>query len=600
MLTSPRCRTTRLWSALLALALGACGGGSEPNVPTEITLEPSALSFSSVGAAQQLTATVLDQNGNPLPEETVTWSTSSEVIATVSPTGVVTSTGPGTAEITATAGAATGTAPVTVTQTPAVLEQVSGDGQAAVEGQSLALPLVVRARDASGTVIPNLPVRFEVTQGGGNVEPKDAETGVDGTASAVLRVGPAAGQPQQVLATIVGTGLTATFNAIATNPAATIDVFDGNGQSAPAGANVPVAPAVKVLDASDAPVPGVQVRFEVTRGGGTIVGGLKLTNADGVAAPDSWTLGPSGINTLNVTVDGQTVAGEPLMFVATTDAATGYNIKIRYLGSPSGEQLLAFAEAEIRWESLITGDLPDVPIDVPSNSNPCGDGLPDISETVDDILILAELQSIDGPFGVVGQAGFCIRRASNDLPVLGIMFFDTDDLEELGALNLLDEVVLHEMSHVMGFGTLWPTQGLLADPVGLGGTDPHFTGPQSITAFNEAGGAAYTGAKVPVENDEDRFGVGTLDSHWRESVFDNELMTGELNDGVNPLSAISIRALADQGYTVNAGGADPYTLPLTALRTGPRGRTFALHNDVLRFPIWRVDRTGQLRREQER
>jgi hypothetical protein len=597
MLASPRGRTTRLWSALFALALGACGGGSEPNVPTDITLDPSALNFSSVGATQQMSAAVLDQNGNPLPEAAVTWASSNEVVASVSPTGLVTSTGPGTAEITATSGEATATVTVSVTQMPAALEQVSGDGQAAVEGQALSLPLVVRARDASGTAIPNLAIRFDVTEGGGSIVPEDAQTGSDGTASAVLTVGPTAGQPQQVVASIVATDFSTIFNATATNPAATIEVFAGNGQSAPAGSPVPEAPAVQVLDASDAPVAGVQVRFEVIRGGGTVTGGLKLTNANGVATPDSWTLGPSGINTLNVTVEGQTVAGEPITFVATTDAGTGYNIKIRYLGTPSGEQLLAFAEAEVRWESLITGDLTDVPIDIPSNSNPCGKGLPDISETVDDILILAELQAIDGPGGVVGQAGFCVRRVSNDLPVLGIMFFDTDDLDELGAFSLLDEVVLHEMGHVMGFGTLWPTQGLLADPAEQGGTDPHFTGPQAITAFDAAGGADYSGAKVPVEDD---FGPGTEDSHWRESVFDNELMTGLLNDGINPLSAISIRALADQGYTVNPGGADPYTLPLTALRTGPRGRTFVLHNDVLRFPIWRVDQTGQLRREQER
>ena len=363
MFSWPRGRNARTWTSLVALLLGACGGSSDPSVPTEISLNTTTLAFTSVGGTQQLSATVLDQRGDPLPGAAVAWSSSNEIVATVSPTGLVTATGPGSTEITASSGEATTTADVSVTQVVATFEQVSGDGQAAVAGQTLPQPLVVRARDASGSAIPNLTVSFETIQGGGNVIPEEAETGPDGTASAVLTVGPNPGQAQQVLATIAGTDFTTTFSATSTNPAAVIEVFAGNGQNAAAGANVPVAPAVRAFDAADQPVAGVQVRFEVTTGGGSVSGALKTTNAQGVATLDSWTLGPSGINTLSVSVEGQTVSGEPLTFVATTDASTGYNITIRYLGTPSSSQLLAFAEAEIRWEGLVTGDLPDMPVE---------------------------------------------------------------------------------------------------------------------------------------------------------------------------------------------------------------------------------------------
>jgi hypothetical protein len=210
---------------------------------------------------------------------------------------------------------------------------------------------------------------------------------------------------------------------------------------------------------------------------------------------------------------------------------------------------------------------------------------------VDDVLILADLQPIDGPGGILGRAGPCVTRLANNLPVLGVMTFDTDDLDDLVSFDLLEEVVVHEMGHVLGIGTLWPVQGLLAEPVSQGGTDPHFTGAQAITAFNAAGGTDYPDQKVPVETEG---GPGTEDSHWRESVFDNELMTGFINLGANPLSAITVRSLADQGYTVNPAGADPYTLALPGLRAGARGRTFILQGDAMRLPVRRVDQTGRL------
>jgi hypothetical protein len=172
------------------------------------------------------------------------------------------------------------------------------------------------------------------------------------------------------------------------------------------------------------------------------------------------------------------------------------------------------------------------------------------------------------------------------------MVFDTDDLDDLESFDLLDEVVTHEMGHVMGIGTLWPEQGLLADAVSEGGVDPHFTGTQAIAAFNAAGGTDYPDEKVPVETEG---GPGTEDSHWRESVFDNELMTGFINVGPNPLSAVTVASLADQGYTVNLAEADPYTLPLPGLRAGGRGRMFVLQGDALRLPVRRVDQTGRLR-----
>ena len=242
-----------------------------------------------------------------------------------------------------------------------------------------------------------------------------------------------------------------------------VEVFAGNGQSAAAGAHVPVAPAVRAFDAADQPVAGVQVRFEVTTGGGAVSGALKTTNAQGVATLESWTLGPSRHQYPERSVEGQTVSGEPLTFVATTDASSGYNIKIRYLGTPSSSQLLAFAQAEIRWESLVTGDLAGFPVQVAADDLLATDCRR--SRKPSTICSSSPiLQPIDGPGGHAGQAGPCAFGHARS-PVVGVMFFDTDDLDLLEAEDLLDEVAIHEMGHVMGIGSLWGPQELLADAV---------------------------------------------------------------------------------------------------------------------------------------
>ena len=85
-------------------------------VATSITIEPDAHTLEAVGATVQLTATVLDQHENVMADATVTWSSDDEAVATVDDAGLVTAVGNGTAQITARAGDASGTAAITVTQ----------------------------------------------------------------------------------------------------------------------------------------------------------------------------------------------------------------------------------------------------------------------------------------------------------------------------------------------------------------------------------------------------------------------------------------------------------------------------------------------------
>ncbi|MCA9151720.1 MAG: hypothetical protein KDA92_20595, partial [Planctomycetales bacterium] len=114
-------------------------------------------------------------------------------------------------------------------------------------------------------------------------------------------------------------------------------------------------------------------------------------------------------------------------------------------------------------------------------------------------------------------------------------------------------VILHEMGHVIGIGTIWSYKGVLT---GAGTSDPRYTGANAVAEYNSIFG--LSASSIPVENTG---GSGTRDAHWRETVFNNELMTGFLNSGTNPLSRITVAMLADLGYTVDSAAADSYTPP---------------------------------------
>jgi hypothetical protein len=275
-----------------------------------------------------------------------------------------------------------------------------------------------------------------------------------------------------------------------------------------------------------------------------------------------------------------------------TVLGSGFDIELRlWPGAPTPSQAVqnAFANAKARWQQLITGDLSDITI----QHQPVGCA-PLLSEVVDDLLIYMLVGPIDGPGGILGQASPCyIRSLPGFLPVTGIMEFDQDDLAALQTSGQLEQVILHEMGHVLGIGVLWDYVGLLEPPGCDDQTpDPYFTGSDALAAFNAAGGTAYTGNKIPVENTG---GEGTVCAHWRESVLDNELLTGFLNSGTNPLSAITVESLGDMGYTVDASTADAYVLPSpppgpAALRTG----RLALHNDIRPGPLYVVDTQGRV------
>ena len=115
--------------------LAGCGGGdsspTQPSTPTptpeppapptpvatSITITPSSHTLTMINATVQLSATVRDQNNNPMTGPIdVTWTSSNTTVAPVNTNGLVRALANGTAQITARSGNASGTASITVAE----------------------------------------------------------------------------------------------------------------------------------------------------------------------------------------------------------------------------------------------------------------------------------------------------------------------------------------------------------------------------------------------------------------------------------------------------------------------------------------------------
>ena len=263
-------------------------------------------------------------------------------------------------------------------------------------------------------------------------------------------------------------------------------------------------------------------------------------------------LDPNGRWTLRVvdvaTLDGGVLSSWSLGLTLTEARQSQFAIDVRFRGGLTPSQRAVFEVAAARWSEVIVGNLPDVSVD----------GI-----TIDDVLIDAQGIAIDGANGVLGQAGPTRLRNDSRLPATGVMEFDIGDLAQLEASGGLLNVIVHEMGHVLGIGTLWRAKNLLS---GAGSPNPLFTG---MNAMREFATLISNPAPVPVPV-ANTGGQGTRDGHWRETVFGSELMTGFLNPAFNPLSRLTIASLEDLGYEVNYAAADPYVLP-TALELAVMG-----------------------------
>jgi hypothetical protein len=216
-------------------------------------------------------------------------------------------------------------------------------------------------------------------------------------------------------------------------------------------------------------------------------------------------------------------------YAGAADGEAGYDIRIDFKGTGWTDGLKkAFTDSADYFTKVITADI--------------GGGKTYNNVYVDDLYMIAELKTIDGTGGILGQSGpTAIWSPPSEFTATGLMQFDTADATNYLNKGLWDDIVTHEMMHVLGFGTLWNY-----------GTNPlvptagQYIGAQGLAAYQAAGhpGATY----IPVQTSG---GAGTAGAHWSESALSNELMTPYIN-GTNYLSSFSVMSLADLGYHVQA------------------------------------------------
>ena len=352
-----------------------------------------------------------------------------------------------------------------------------------------------------------------------------------------------------------------------------LSVRSGDKQTAPAGTPLP-SPIII------AGTGGQNVTFTVVAGGGTLSSNTGTVNADGTVTAPTWTLGNSAVpQQLEATIGGRKVE-------ITATIQTSYKIDVRFFGrTMSADQKALFTNAANRIRAIIVGQVPQVNVAGTDVAKDCdAPGVPTLTGNVDGILIYASIDSIDGKSKILAQSGPCFVRVDDNNQLdfrtsIGVMKFDSADINSLAGSGNLQEVITHEMLHVVGFGSFWTFPGgdsagkvLLINP----GGDVRYTGPGGIAGCQAIGGVSTCATNVPVEDVQG--GDGTINSHWRETTFDNELMTGFLNRGTNPLSKMTIKSLEDLGYTVDVSAADPFTIPGGSIRASFRA------NDVTATP----------------
>ena len=334
-------------------------------------------------------------------------------------------------------------------------------------------------------------------------------------------------------------------------------------------------------------------------------GGLSLAYAASTSDAATATAGMTGSTlaveglsdgTATITVaasdpNGRSAEQSFSVSVGGVQPPSGFDIELVFApGTPASVQS-AMNSAAQRWESIVAAtDFPDVEI---NSSTTCGIGSYVFEVpvgSVDDVKIGVGTTERDGEGGIAASATLCLVRQAGGEPVIGVIVFDSVDVDWLASTGVMLPVAVHEVAHVLGIGLLAAWNDAIVNPSLLApSADSHFPGSAAVAAFDAAGGSAYTGGKVPTQNRGD-------DSHWRQSVIGGEVMGPAIGLGPTPLSAITIQALADLGYTVNAALADAYTLPSgdIAGAAAADAPVIDLSHDVYRGPIMHIDTNGDI------
>lgn len=192
----------------------------------------------------------------------------------------------------------------------------------------------------------------------------------------------------------------------------------------------------------------------------------------------------------------------------------------------------ALVRVEQMWETAITGYQPGINIPaVPISVYPMTSGLASANYS-----------------GSTIQGGYTLATS-------GFVNVNTFEIENfanwqgVGAngRNYIDELIAHEVGHVLGIGTLWTSNGVYSF------NSFQYTGAHGLAAyqaeFNE------TTAYIPVENAGN---AGTPNAHW-DQLMRSSPQEGNPNDpySLSPLVGVTDQYGRDRGLELMTGAIDP-------------------------------------------
>jgi hypothetical protein len=331
--------------------------------PTTITATAGTPQSATVSTAfaTALQATVKDQNGNPFPGATVTFTAPDEDASGTFPGGLTTvtamtnasgiATAPtftanstaGDYEVTASVAGVATHASFSLTNNPLVATTITataGTPQSATVSTAFATALQATVKDQNGNPFSGATVTFTAPTSGasgtfpGSLTTVTATTNASGVATAPTFTANSTAGGYTVTASVAGVATPASFS-LTNNPlvSTTITATAGTPQSATVTTAFTTALQATVKDQNGNPFPGATVTFTAPTSGasGTFPGSLTtvtaMTNASGVATAPAFTANSTaGGYTVTASVTGVatsasfSLTNNPL--VATTIAAT--------------------------------------------------------------------------------------------------------------------------------------------------------------------------------------------------------------------------------------------------------------------------------------
>jgi len=192
----------------------------------------------------------------------------------------------------------------------------------------------------------------------------------------------------------------------------------------------------------------------------------------------------------------------------------------------------ALVRVERMWETAITGYQPNISVGiVPISVHPTTSGLAAANYS-----------------GTTAQGGFLLATQ-------GFVNVNINEIENfanwqgVGAngRNYMDELLAHEVGHVLGVGTLWVGNGVYSI------NTFHYTGAHGLAAYQAEFNQAV--AFVPVENAGN---AGTPNAHW-DQLMRSSPQEGNPNDpwSLDPRVGVVDQYGRDRGLELMTGAIDP-------------------------------------------